>query len=61
MEVIREYFDLNHAEPEPAEELDKPFAEVYYFPMQAVWKEISSTSKIRVEFDVQQPLHLARH
>ena len=33
------------------EELDKPCAEAYYFPTHAVWKETSSTSKIRCVFD----------
>ena len=50
-DVISEYFDLNHAEPVPVEELDKPCTEAYYLPMHAVRKETSSTSKIRVVFD----------
>ena len=50
-DVIREYFELNHAEPVPVEELDKRCTEVYYFPMHAVRKETSSTSKVRVVFD----------
>ena len=37
--------------PVPVEELDNPRTEVYYFPMHAVRKETSSTSKIRVVFD----------
>ena len=47
-DVIRKYFDLNHAEPVLVEELDNPRTEVYYYPMHAVRKETSSTSKICV-------------
>ena len=50
-DVIREYFELGHAEPVPIKELDRQCTEVYYFPMHAVRKETSSTSKIRVVFD----------
>ena len=50
-EVVREYFKMNHTEPVPVEDLDRGYEEVYYFPMQAVRKETSSTSKIRVVFD----------
>ena len=42
---------MKHAEPIPVEELDGQCNEVYYFPMHAVQKEDSSTSKLRVIFD----------
>ena len=50
-EVLLEYFQMQHAEPVPADDLDRQRAEVYYFPMHAVRKETSSTSKLRVVFD----------
>ena len=50
-EVIQEYFDLNHAEPVPVEDLEKPRNEVFYLPMHAVVKETSTTTKIRAVFD----------
>ena len=51
-EVLREYFQMDHAELVPAEGLqNNQYAEVYYFPMHAVRKETSSTSKLRIVFD----------
>ena len=50
-DVIREYFELGHAEPVPIKELDRQCTEVYYFQMHAVRKETTSTRKIRVVFD----------
>ena len=35
-DVIREYFELEHAEPVPEENLEHECAEVYYLPMHAV-------------------------
>lgn len=49
--VIQEYFKLNHAEPVPANDLDKPQHHVFYLPMQAGKKESSTTTKIRAVFD----------
>ena len=48
---ISEYFQLGHAESIPTEALKKPSSEVYYMPMHAVWKDSSSTTKLRVVFD----------
>ena len=49
--ALKEYISLDHAEPVPVEELDKPTDEVYYLPMHMVRKESSTTSKVRVVFD----------
>ena len=48
---ISEYFQLGHAESIPTEALKKPSSEVYYMPMHAVWKDSSTTTKLRVVFD----------
>ena len=49
--VVEEYFELNHAEPVPPEDLEKPFKDTFYLPMHAVRKEHSTTTKLRVVFD----------
>lgn len=49
--VMKEYFDLGHAERVPREDLDKPAREVFYLPMHAVRKDSSTTTKIRAVFD----------
>ena len=49
--VVQEYFDLNHAEKVPPNELEKPPEQVFYLPMHAVRKECSTTTKLRVVFD----------
>ena len=46
-----EYFDLGHAETIPISDMQKPPHEVFYLPMHAVYKDSSSTTKIRVVFD----------
>ena len=43
-----EYFDLGHTEPIPISDMEKPPHEVFYLPMHAVYKDSSSTMKIRV-------------
>ena len=50
-EVMREYFNLGHAERVPLDEVDSPTTEVYYLPMHAVHKEDSTISKLRIVFD----------
>lgn len=50
-EVMREYFDLGHAESVPPEDLEVPTSEVFYLPMHAVHKQSSTTTKIRAVFD----------
>ena len=50
-DVIQEYFDLQHAEMVPPEDLRKPTHEVYYLPIHAVYKHSSTTTKVRAVFD----------
>ena len=47
--VMKEYFDLNHAEKVPEEEVND--SDVYYMPHHGVVRESSSTTKLRVVFD----------
>ena len=50
-EIIHEYFEKDHAEQVPLEELDTPLGEVYYLPMHAIHKEDSTTRKLHIVFD----------
>ena len=50
-QVIQEYLYLQHAEPVPAEDLKKEPSQVFYLPMQVVYKASSSTTKVRAVFD----------
>ena len=50
-DAVDEYLEMGHAELVPVSDLAKPCSEVYYFPMHAVRKESSSTTKVRVVFD----------
>ena len=49
--VMKEYFDLGHAELVPSADLTKSPREVCYLPMHVVRKEASTTTKIRAVFD----------
>ena len=49
--AVQEYFDMNHAELVPKSELNNPPQSVFYLPMHAVYKESSTTTKLRVVFD----------
>ena len=49
--VMREYLDLN-AEAIPSQDMDKPSYEVFYLPVHAVYKNSSTTTKIRALFHV---------
>ena len=49
--VMEEYFQMEHAEPVPTADLEKSQHKVFYWPMHAVRKESSSTTKIRALFD----------
>ena len=44
--VMKEYFDMNHAELVPYLDLNKPQNEVCYLPIHVVYKDTSSTTKI---------------
>ena len=49
--VMQEYLDLGHAEEVPSADMEKCPGEVFYLPIQAVYKFSSSTTKIRAVFD----------
>ena len=49
--AMSEYFDSNHAEAVVDSDLDKPPRDVFYLPMHVVYKESSSTTKMRIVFD----------
>ena len=49
--VMQEYLDLKHAETVPMPDLEKPPELTFYLPMHAVYKESSTTTKIRAVFD----------
>ena len=49
--VMKEYMDLGHAELIPATEVDKPLSQVFYLPIHVVYKDSSTTTKIRAVFD----------
>ena len=53
--VMEEYFEKDHAELVPADELEKPTSEVFYLPMHMVYKESSNTTKVRAVFDASAP------
>ncbi len=50
-EVMEEYFDQGHAEVVPAADLDRPPERIFYFPVHAVLKKSSTTTKVRAVFD----------
>ena len=45
----------NHAELVPTDDLEKPASEVFYLPMHPVFKETSTTTKVRPVFDASAP------
>ena len=49
--VMKEYFNLGHAELVPAGELNLPTSDVFYLLMHAVHKQSSTTTKVRAVFD----------
>ena len=50
--LVEEYFEKDHAELVPADELEKPTSKVFYLPMHTVYKESSNTTKV-----VQYSMH----
>ena len=48
---MQECFNLGHAEPVPEKDLDKPESDVFYLPLPVVYKESSTTTKVRAVFD----------
>ncbi len=50
-EAVLEYASLGHAELVPLSELNHPTEDVYFLPMHGVFKESSTTTKLRVVFD----------
>ena len=50
-DVIEEYFEMDHAELVPTDDMQKPSHQVFYLPMHAVYKETTTTTKIRAVFD----------
>ena len=53
--VVQEYLDLDHAQPVTAQEMKTPTQDCYYLPMHGVYKEGSSTTRLRVVFDASAP------
>ena len=49
--VMKEYLDLGHAQKVTPSELELPNSETYYLPIHAVYKQTSSTTKLRIVFD----------
>ena len=50
-EVMQEYLDLGHAQKVTPQELQCNSSESYYLPIHAVYKQTSSTTKLRIVFD----------
>ena len=49
--VVQEYITLGHAEVVPIEDTDKDPSAVFYLPMHVVYKDSSTTTKVRAVFD----------
>ena len=50
-QAVKEYFDMQHAEPVPDSCMNKPHEEVYHMPKHAVRKSARTIRKINVVFD----------
>ena len=53
--VMEEYFEKEHAELVPPNDLKKPASEVFYLPLHVVFKDSSTTTKVRAVFDASAP------
>lgn len=49
--VLKEYIELGHAEPVPVSDFNKRPSDTYYLPIHVVYKQSSTTTKIRAVFD----------
>ena len=49
--MIQEYLDLGHAEVVSDEDLHKDPSQVYYLPIHVVYKNSSTSTKVRAVFD----------
>ena len=54
--VIQEYFDLGHAEEVPTADMEKPIGETFYLPIHAVYKDATTTTKVRAVFDASSQI-----
>ena len=50
-DFVDEFVSLDHMEVVPENEINKPDSDVYYLPHHCVFKEDSTTTKLRVVFD----------
>ena len=55
-DAVREYLEMDHAEPVPESQLERPRNELFYLPMYMVRKETSTTSKVWVVLTFQPRL-----
>ena len=53
--VVQEYLTLGHAQQVTPQEMCTPTARTYHLPMHAVYKQSSSSTKLRVVFDASCP------
>ena len=50
-DFVDEFVSLDHMEVVPENEINKPDCDIYYLPHHCVFKEYSTTTKLRVVFD----------
>ena len=48
---MQEYLDLGHAEPLSSADLERPVEETFYLPIHAVYKDTSTTIRVRAVFN----------